>query len=197
MVFYKDGYRVVISRDYDAAINPRELTCYTKIIAFHKKYNLGDKHDFKLPSEFDEWIIKNEKELALIKPVYMYDHSGLSFSITPFSCPFDSGQIGYIYLTKENVKECFGTDDVAEDKILELFNKELSHYQTFANGEQVFYQYDIYNSYGDKVDYFKGFELIEKDFKQLIDHMLEYVEKPYRYLFEEIKEQKHIELEQE
>lgn len=37
-------------------------------------------------------------------PVYMYDHSGQTIATTPFSCPWDSGQIGYIFVTKEKYK---------------------------------------------------------------------------------------------
>ena len=34
----------------------------------------------------------------------MYDHTGISFSAAPFSCPWDSGQYGYIYWTRDKVE---------------------------------------------------------------------------------------------
>jgi hypothetical protein len=43
------------------------------------------------------WIEEN----VCILPVYMYDHSGITISTGPFSCPWDSGQVGIIYVTKQ------------------------------------------------------------------------------------------------
>ena len=45
----------------------------------------------------DSWMLEN----LCILPVYMYDHSGITLSTGPFSCPWDSGQVGFIYVTKE------------------------------------------------------------------------------------------------
>lgn len=44
------------------------------------------------------WIKNN----VCILPVFMYDHSGITISTGPFSCPWDSGQVGFIYVTKQN-----------------------------------------------------------------------------------------------
>lgn len=38
-------------------------------------------------------------------PIYMYDHSGITVATHPFSCPWDSGQIGFIFITKEKIKK--------------------------------------------------------------------------------------------
>ena len=39
----------------------------------------------------------------------MYDHSGIVFSTTPFSCNWgDSGQYGYIYWTPAKIADLFG-----------------------------------------------------------------------------------------
>ena len=32
----------------------------------------------------------------------MFDHSGRALSLTPFGDKWDSGQIGYVYITKED-----------------------------------------------------------------------------------------------
>ena len=36
-----------------------------------------------------------------ILPLYLYDHSGLSMNTSGFSCPWDSGQVGWIYCNNE------------------------------------------------------------------------------------------------
>jgi len=37
----------------------------------------------------------------IILPLYLYDHSGITMSTGPFSCPWDSGQVGWIYAPKQ------------------------------------------------------------------------------------------------
>ena len=37
----------------------------------------------------------------VILPLYLYDHSGITMSTGPFSCPWDSGQVGWIYASKK------------------------------------------------------------------------------------------------
>jgi len=39
-----------------------------------------------------------------IVPIYMYDHSGISLSTGPFSCRWDSGQVGWAVLSPEAAK---------------------------------------------------------------------------------------------
>jgi len=77
----------------------------TKMVCFHNRYDLGDKHDYN-KNDYDSFeelkdaIQKNENVLV-IKPLYLYDHSGITISTEPFNCGFDSGQIGWVYVTKE------------------------------------------------------------------------------------------------
>lgn len=44
------------------------------------------------------WLYKNQTPTSsyCIQPLFMYDHSGLRFSTAPFSCGWDSGQIGWV-----------------------------------------------------------------------------------------------------
>jgi hypothetical protein len=37
-------------------------------------------------------------------PVYVYSHSGATMRTTPFSCPRDSGQSGFVYMTKQTAR---------------------------------------------------------------------------------------------
>jgi len=41
-------------------------------------------------------------------PVYAYVHSGASIRTTPFSCPWDSGQSGFVYLTAQDAHQIWG-----------------------------------------------------------------------------------------
>lgn len=106
--FEHAGLSIEIHRDEDPQ-NPREDNdgVIDHLICFHRRYSVGDKHDFK-SSDYNGW---DEMEAALIKefdavdivPVYMYDHSGITIQTSPFSCPWDSGMIGFCLISRKAV----------------------------------------------------------------------------------------------
>jgi len=71
-----------------------------------------------------EYIHKKAHENAVILPVYMYDHSGITINTDGFSCPWDSGQVGVIFCTRErflketgyNKQTLFSTDSKRKPK---------------------------------------------------------------------------------
>lgn len=61
--------------------------------------------------ERDETITDVFEEHFISLPLFLYDHSGISMSCGPFSCPWDSGQVGFIYITREKARhECNSGD---------------------------------------------------------------------------------------
>ena len=44
----------------------------------------------------------------VLLPVYAYEHGGITISTGSFSCSWDSGQLGYIYTTREKIVESYG-----------------------------------------------------------------------------------------
>jgi hypothetical protein len=99
----------------DFAENPRQYgDNSTVIVAFHKRYRFdneaGLNHgDFTGWSEMQQHIV-SECDAVIVKPLYLYDHSGLSLSTAPFDCRWDSGQIGFIYMTRATADKDFGGD---------------------------------------------------------------------------------------
>lgn len=87
----------------------------------------------------EEW---KQNNLCVI-PVYMYDHSEITISDKPFSCPWDSGQIGFIYMTKDTFETQMQRPySVKEaEKILVAKLKELD---TYLTGDV--YSYSIYST---------------------------------------------------
>ena len=81
--------------------NPRTDYDHAAIIAcWHPRYALGDpKKLWKCPSEPEDFVAWAEREEVVYLNLYLYDHSGLRMNTTGFSCPWDSGQVGYIYMT--------------------------------------------------------------------------------------------------
>ena len=52
--------------------------------------------------DFVDDIISFINKYAYVLPVYLYDHSGLCLSTSPFSCPWDSGQVGFVAIRKKD-----------------------------------------------------------------------------------------------
>lgn len=139
-------YRAKIEYDDDPQ-NPREEWDHAcTMVCFHRRYNLGDKHDFADPESFDEWREEHEDEIAAILPLYLYDHSGITMSTGRFSCPWDSGQVGYIYLTKEAFKECQLKKWTGCKKHVEIAERilksEVEEYDQYISGQV--YLFDIF-----------------------------------------------------
>lgn len=130
--FEYKGCNVRIEYD-DDPVNPREEWDNLATMAcFHKRYNLGDKHSYRSPSDAlyeilnsinpskqmdedldykltdEDFVAKYVDRLekyAFVLPLYLYDHSGITMNTTGFSCPWDSGQVGIIYVTKEQIRK--------------------------------------------------------------------------------------------
>ena len=144
----------------DYCTDPREDTNLTTMIFFHSRYNLGDDHninadDFSGWDEMKAHLLKTE-DLITIEPVYMYEHSGIALSTSPFSCRWDSGQIGFIYVSKASYIECCGNVD---SHSLEMANAGIKHelglYGDYIEGN-VFYA-ELIGEDGLEIDSCGGF----------------------------------------
>ena len=142
--------------------SPRTWDNLGKMVCFHRRYDLGDKHDFK-KGDYNSWdelkaaILKKEN-VAVIQPMYMYDHSGITVSTKPFSCSWDSGQIGFIYITKEAAREGFMVKNVTakiKERLLVNLNGEVETYDQYLTGD--IYGFKEVDSEGNEVDSCWGF----------------------------------------
>lgn len=115
--FKHNGLNVAIYYD-DCAESPR-TSCenMTVLACWHRRSNLGDEQiegGLTAKELIRSLRAKGEKVLALL-PLYAYEHGGITMSTGSFSCRFDSGQVGWGYVTKSGAEEmgCVGsyTDD--------------------------------------------------------------------------------------
>lgn len=153
-----------IVRDEDP-LNPRKDDNFTTMLCFHKNYDLGDIHQFN-QDDYTSWdelydaIIKEERPLV-IKELHMYDHSGIAISTEPFSCRWDSGQIGYIWISQSHIDSigCNIKDtETWQDYIKRLENyldSEVNTYNDYVQGNT--YGFRILNHNGDVIDSCYGF----------------------------------------
>ena len=107
------GFNIEIYVD-ETPLHPRkEWDNLGTLYASHRRYNLCDEDIDIDDSECASWedvyneIVKRYNP-AVIIPVYMYDHSGIIIRASegnPFSCRWDSGQIGFVFVSKEKVQK--------------------------------------------------------------------------------------------
>ena len=84
----------------------------------------------RVQAEFDRQFIS--------LPLCLYDHSGISMSTGSFSCPWDSEQVGFIYVSKAKVQEEYGIKQVTKawsDKIRGYLRSEVKAYDQYLTGD--------------------------------------------------------------
>lgn len=67
-------------------------------------------------------------DVAICLPLYLYDHGGVTMSHGSFSDPWDSGQVGWHYMTKDVLQREFEGDETRGYKRLEAELKEYDNY---------------------------------------------------------------------
>jgi hypothetical protein len=134
-------YLIEIFPDNDPD-NPREWDNLGTMICFHGRYGLGEKHgydhkDYSGWEELEKTIVE-DNNVGVILPLYLYDHSGLSISTTPFSCVWDSGKIGFICVSKIKILEEFGGKIITKklkEKVEGILKGEVETYNQYLQGD--------------------------------------------------------------
>lgn len=98
--FYK-GYMINVYQDNSIDESPRDWDNLGTMVCFHQRHNLGDKHNLTVKEA--KKIMENRNIISL--PLYLYDHSGLTMNTTGFQCSWDSSQVGFIYVSKEDIRK--------------------------------------------------------------------------------------------
>lgn len=148
-----NGYTVNVYYDNDAQ-SPREWdNAGTIALADRSRYSFGDE---KLSSDEIQSIINDPDYLTL--PIYIYDHSGITINTTGFSCSWDSGQCGIIYILKSDAIKEWGKKTLGKrvkEKALNCLKGEIENLDQFVTGSV--YGYEITDSDGNDVGSCWGF----------------------------------------
>jgi hypothetical protein len=140
-------------------------------MCWHRRYRLGDSHEFDSPEAFlrDLAGISEQRDLAMdrlqeraernavLLPVFLYDHCGLAMNTIGFHCPWDSGQVGFIYVTLEAVRKEFGVRRVTRalrEKAAAILRGEIVSYDAYLGGRVYGY---VIEWDGEEVDACWGF----------------------------------------
>ena len=147
--FEVDDKVVKIFHDEDAQ-NPRDgefQDNIDKFICFHKRYNLGDKHDYKFEN-YNDWeelkaqLVKDFNPVE-IRTLYLYDHSGITISDGDFGDRWDSGCVGFLLMSRKEVLKNWGGKKVTKalrEKVSKFLDATLKEYDSFLRGEVYGYQ---------------------------------------------------------
>jgi len=258
MVAVKPPYTLIL-RDDDMVDSPRETDdCFGTMVCWHRRYNLGDKHDYSDPEDFlrqnlfsicssqpfygkpvydfiksgkaenarmeynkstHEWellenqhwsrdsdwyassgypaslkgkevpdwfldecisALRMEEMLGLLEdtggmvilPLYLYDHSGITMNTSGFHCPWDSGQVGWIYADKDKILSEFGGDKLTpelREKAEKLLRGEVDYYDHFIRGDC--YGFQLYKE-DEEIDSCWGFIGDQDDLRDAIEEYM-------------------------
>jgi len=152
------GHKIKLYQDPDPE-SPREWDNLGKMVCFHRRYDLGDKHDFANADDMVEFI--NNKDVISL-PLYLMDHSGIGMNTGGFrycdSAGWDWGQVGYIYATKQMIRKEFGVKYVTYatlQKALEILQAEVETYNKYLTGNVM--GYVVEDADGNTIDSCWGF----------------------------------------
>jgi len=158
--------------------SPREWDNLGTLV-LHKGY--GDKTDFRFADNYDseedvlekgpKEIAKHFGEIGAILPVYKYEHSGTTYSTTPYSCRWDSGLAGFIFATKKDIRENWSTKRVTKKLIEhteEILKCEIETFAQYVEGDIVGFQLE---EDGEQIDSCYGFYGQNVATNGILDHL--------------------------
>lgn len=127
----------------------------------HGRYTMGDK-DTEDPRT-------TKKAIAVRRPIYIYDHSGLTISHSPFSCQWDSGQLGEHYILKSTADKEFGKGKWTEEQLYKILEYELETYDHFLRGNV--WGFVVKDENGDTTESCWGFYGDKLEDTGILDHL--------------------------
>ena len=159
METYKSNKGYILKVQYDECAGDGILgDTLGTIYHCHSRYNIGAS-DFESVNirNWSELDIRELKKESIWLPIYMYDHSGICLNTTGFSCPWDSGQVGYIVVKKDKVRKEYGWKNITADrkKLIEgVLTGEIESLSAIYEGN-VWYG-EVFDSEGNSVDSIGG-----------------------------------------
>lgn len=185
--FEQSGFNVRIEHD-NYPLNPRtDYDSLGTMACVHRRYDLGDSggfenlrdavrqhplwHDcwqdynsdkFQAEDEDHDWWVKTAIRFGFVMlPLYLYDHGGITMRCSPFSCPWDSGQVGVIFCSPVTMRKEYGikagrrVTRKVKEKVIEVLKAEVETYDQYLIGDV--WGYVIENEDGEHEDSCWGF----------------------------------------
>jgi len=139
----------------ESAESPRDWDNLGIITAKPRNYNFNEGVEYGSAEEFK--ATHGDKHYLML-PIYLYDHSGICLQTTPFSCNWDSGQLGWIWASLDSIRKCYDVKRVTK-KIKALayksLNDEIELLNQYVQGNC--YGYVVTDCLGAEIDSCWGF----------------------------------------
>jgi len=144
----------------DCAESPREWDNLGKFLVPERCEYARNESSIHLEwndAEEDEATIKAAG--AVFLPVYVLDHSGVKISTGPFGDPWDSGQIGFYVVERDDLKKSYPTwkrlSKKRLDQLKRIMRAEVETYSDYVNGSV--YGFTVTDPAGIEIDSLWGF----------------------------------------
>jgi hypothetical protein len=163
------GFNINVYFDEDPADPRAEFDGLGTMICFHSQYRLGDVHKFVntadaifriLWEDLDMHTVTMDEDFqymqsrdfvekywdkfekaTIVLPLYLYDHSGITMKTSPFSCGWDSGMVGFIYLSRAAAREEYGRLTSKNLlRVISYLEGEVKEYDYYLTGQVFGYQ---------------------------------------------------------
>ena len=129
----------------DDGYNPlEEYDRIETIITTSNRYFEGDEI---ISAEWEDEKLEIEAAGGVVVPLYMLVHSGITLSLSGFNDPWDSGCVGFCYVTREKLdKEYKGhTLEKAQECALKRIEGDIEDVNKYLNGEVYYLELDDEN----------------------------------------------------
>lgn len=126
--------KIYVSVDYDLEQWEYEPLDYVDFALFHKKYKFINTVPFT-PDRFESWeemeryIIKEYNPIAIL-PVSITNHGGIFMHKGKVS-GWDSGQIGYMFISRDTANR----ENLNEQQAKEILDETFDEYASYVQGE--------------------------------------------------------------
>jgi hypothetical protein len=143
-------FKLEIHQDDDNE-SPREYDNLGTFITWDRGYNSPDTNDYRTPDDFLEaW---HDWPGGVLLPVFKFEHGGVAYRTTDFGDKWDSGQVGFIFASAEDIAknwgekvtdsewfaQHYGAGSSSTDAVLGILVAEVEEYSMWANGESYGY----------------------------------------------------------
>ena len=133
------------------------------MVCLHRRYSLGDPHDYRA-GDHAGWDdlrahILRDHPGAVVLPLYLLDHSGLTMSTTDRwfrqwdSAGWDWGQVGFVFAASETIRDEYGARRVSRHlraRVEDVLRAEVAAYDDYLRGDV--YAFTVEDAGGRVVD---------------------------------------------
>ena len=122
-----DDFETGLACEIDPTVEDR-IDYWDNLYGYIDSDQYNEKHDASIHKALKK---------AILLPLYLYDHSGITMRCLPFSCQWDSGQVGWIYITHTKIRKEYGWKKLTKErieKVTQYLINEVESYDDYLTG---------------------------------------------------------------